>query len=203
MYKIFIPYVNNIDCLKEAINSLGKYKDSIIVIDNSPNQDLEIDVKIIKPEKPLKTAQTFNFMFENGEDIFFFMHSDAVASETAYEQLSLKTEELREEKWGMIFTNYDSFASFNKKAFLEVGGADEKFTRYFFDNDLYRRVRLEGYKEIKTDIEVQHKASMTIKSDPNLMAENNITFPLEEQYYIQKWGGKPQEEIYIVPFNKY
>ena len=208
--RIFIPFVNNYGCLKEATDSLGKYRNLITLIDNSKERNLFknlsngntdiIQETVITLEKPMSFSETLNFVSEKAEDAFLFMHSDTVVSEEAYEQL-VKEVEFQKDKWGIIFTNYDSFCAINNIAFKEVGGADTNFFQYFTDNDLYRRMNLAGYKEIKTDIQVKHKVSMTIKSDPEFMAQHNINFPLNEKYYIQKWGGKPNEETFTKAFN--
>lgn len=201
---IYIPFVNNKPCLEEAINSLGKYRNQIIVIDNSENQNLELDnVKIVKPVIPLFVSQVWNYISKICEnEVFIIMHSDAIASELAYEQLVKKIEEFGTENWGIIFTNYDSFCAINKKSFNSVGGAEPEFLRYFGDNDLYRKFDLAGYKRGNLDTDVKHKNSMTINSDSLRLLINEITFPMQKEFYRRKWGGIPGEETFSKPFNK-
>jgi hypothetical protein len=203
MYTVYIPFVNNKNCLDDAIKSLGKYKEMITVIDNSDKQDLVLEgIKILKPDVPLFTSQAWNYIAKKCEDdVFMLMHSDATASEKAYEELSKKIEGFKNEKWSIIFTNYDSFCAINRISYNEIGGADTEFLRYFVDNDLYRRFDLAGYKRGNLDVEVKHKGSMTINSDKMKLLVNGITYPMQKVLYIKKWGGEGGNEIYETPFN--
>ena len=215
-YNVYIPFVNNKPFLIEAIRSLGKYKEFITVIDNSKNQDLQFlfypdgdendlaEIKIIKPSVPLYFGQMFNLVNKISEDdIWIFMHSDGEASEKDYETMRDKINELidNDEKWSVIFSNYDVFSAVNKLAFNDIGGCDTEFLRYFSDNDYFKRLELKDYKRFQIENSVKHKGSSTIKSDPVLGLINEITFPMQKQYYIRKWGGEPGQEVYNKPFN--
>jgi hypothetical protein len=216
-YKIYIPFVNNKPMLLQAIDSLGKYKGRIVLIDNSKNNELLNDKDIEKyyeqgltvytPSVPLFTSQTFNLFTKIALDPYFiFMHSDGLASEEAYEKLCAKTDELiaNNEKWGMIFTHYDVFCMFNKQGIIDAGGADTELHTYFFDNDLYRRMNKAGFKEVHTDIGklIQHRASSTINSDPHLMFIHKTKWGMYQEYYRRKWGGTPGQETFNTPFGR-
>jgi GT2 family glycosyltransferase len=80
-----------------------------------------------------------------------------------------------------------------------VGEFDPNFRKAFFeDNDYKYRVKLAGFTvryedELNADV---YKNSQTIEKDPLLggYIENR-------EYYINKWGGLPDEEQYKTPFN--
>ena len=84
--KTFIPYLTGKSFLINAINSTGKYKKDIIVIDNSldldPDEAAFQNVTIIKPPTPLRFTDTMNFIQKiakdnNPDEPFLFMHADA------------------------------------------------------------------------------------------------------------------------------
>jgi len=92
----------------------------------------------------------------------------------------------------------------NKKCWEEVGEFDEGFKpAYFEDNDYHRRMKLAGMKAIvyppalfyhfgsRTQNEASDKGA--IVSGP--MFDNN------RKYYHGKWGGDPEHETFIHPFN--
>jgi hypothetical protein len=122
--KTYIPFVNRPDLLWNAIKSLGIHAGSVVVVDNSPQQDAEkqlygqgvlsetcqkrgdlywvttkdagVEFAILKPSVPLFTAQTFNLVNSLGarDGWCMFMHNDAEASEEVWEAVAAKAEEL-------------------------------------------------------------------------------------------------------------
>lgn len=51
------------------------------------------------------------------------------------------------------------------------------------------------------DTNIVHRGSSSIRTVPELNAQNQATFPANEQYHCRKWGGGYGRETYIVPFN--
>lgn len=87
----------------------------------------------------------------------------------------------------------------------EVGGFDEGFwPAYFEDNDFWRRFHLRGidWDHILAPSDHLGGGSQTIKSDPELASLNNVTFPLNRDRYVAKWGAMPlQGEPWAEPWN--
>src|SRR5262249_22156848 len=108
-----------------------------------------------------------------------------------------------EQRWGMVFTHYDTLAAFSMEMTRVVGQWDTTLPQYFADGDYYQRVRCAGYEIINTGLPVTHhnSGSNTFKSDPQRRFLNSVTFPLYERYYAAKWGGLPGHETYSWPFN--
>jgi hypothetical protein len=138
-------------------------------------------------------------------DVWFFLHSDA---EPAAQTPDILLEEVRlafkeRERWGIIFTKYDTFCCFNVSTMCEIGPWDTNLPQYFADNDYYRRVELAGYKIFEVGVGVTHHegGSCTLKSDPERARMNAVTFPLYQKYYEAKWGGPPGGETFVQPFN--
>lgn len=87
---------------------------------------------------------------------------------------------------------------------LEVLGCfDENFfPAYFEDCDYGQRARLAGLEQtVCPGTSVRHVGSGTIHRDPELNRRNAATFTANRDYYIRKWGGPNDHEVYDAPFN--
>jgi len=133
------------------------------------------------------------------------MHNDAEAAVGTPERLLAIVEEAvtSKQRWGVVFTHYDTLAAFSMEMVRVVGQWDTTLPQYFADEDYYLRVRLAGYELINTGLPMIHhtNGSSTLKSDPRRRCLNSVTFPLYERYYTDKWGGLPRSETYDWPFN--
>ncbi len=136
---------------------------------------------------------------------WFFMHSDAQASDAIVDQLIREVRKAlkRRSPWGAIFTYYDTFCAFNTAALADVGQWDVNLPQYFADNDYYLRLKLSGYRIMDLQLRVIHHegGSCTLNNDPRRLLLNKVTFPLYQQYYEAKWGGPPGEEVFKRPFD--
>jgi hypothetical protein len=207
---IFIPVVNRLDLLRNAVNSVPDDDRWGIEIINNTGESIPPDIleNVINPQVPQTAAQSLNLMQKLAEKwevpFYFFMHNDAEAEpgtvEGLYQMARAKTK--NGDKWGVIFTYYDTLAAYNTAAFAEVGPWDQNLPQYFTDNDMYRRMRLAGYELAESHLPVKHVGSQTIHSDPIRRQVNAITFPIYERYYQFKWGGGPGQERYERPFNQ-
>jgi len=221
-YIVGIPYVNRIDLLQDAIESIELYWDNLVLIDNSSSKELARqnfakDFLIIEPIVPLTFSQSQNAFIsianEKACDVYMYMHSDAVAVEGTPKKLLELTQQLFETKrnWGAVFTNcgvqpaqnLDTLAAYNMEAIRDVGRYDTVIHDYFSDCDYYRRMALKSYELIHSDLRVIHQngGSNAINSDYMLKFINNKTYGLYRHYYMAKWGGEPGKEQFTVPFS--
>ncbi|WP_028546802.1 glycosyltransferase family 2 protein [Paenibacillus taiwanensis] len=212
-YIVGIPYVNRIDLLRRAIQSIPLYWENTVVLDNSPERALQHQVwlselvTVYTPPVPLTFTQSMNWFQrlagEKEADAVFYMHNDAEAYPGTPEAFLHALDELEAsgKKWGLALTNFDALAAYNMNAIHEVGGWDTVFSSYFADIDYHRRLRLAGYEEVFTGLPVEHHGSSTRKSDTNVNFIVDTTWPLYERYYELKWGGKMAQETYLTPFN--
>ena len=84
-----------------------------------------------------------------------------------------------------------------------VGYFDENFfPGYFEDNDYRYRLKLTNTKITSIPLTNEHQTSSTLKSSTLFQQKNNFTFQENYNYYIKKWGGPPNKETYVTPFNK-
>jgi hypothetical protein len=203
---VFIPYVNRIDLLKKAIDSVPRRLTTEPVVINNSGHDLDVQCTVITPPVTLTFTQTQNLMLsiakERGVPFYFFMHSDAEAGpDTVANIYEMAMRECSVRKWGAIFTNYDALAAFNTAAFDAIAGWDTMLPWYCADNDVYRRLRLAGYPTLESNLPVHHEPSQTLNSDPVIRRQVDLEVPFRERYYAAKWGGQPGAETFEVPFN--
>lgn len=82
-----------------------------------------------------------------------------------------------------------------------VGMFDENFfPAYFEDNDYAYRARMSGVEVTALPSGMRHQVSSTLESSPDFQRRNLHTFPANEAYYLEKWGGGPDREVFETPF---
>lgn len=89
---------------------------------------------------------------------------------------------------------------------LEIGGYfDENFwPSYYEDIDYSYRSSLNGFVPIRFDelkIAHSHGASLALCGDSRLLMHHQLNANRMLSYYIAKWGGYQNQEIYKIPFN--
>ena len=92
---------------------------------------------------------------------------------------------------------------FTKKLIRAVGYLDENFfPGYFEDNDYKRRIQVANIQVPTVQLDAEHERSSTLNSSEQFKKRNQFTFQQNFSYYVNKWGGKPNEETYVKPFNQ-
>lgn len=94
--------------------------------------------------------------------------------------------------------------AFNRSLFERVGVYDEDFVpAYYEDCDIDVRARLAGL-EFGTcvDTDVWHFGSATLAHDEELRARHDPMFLANQAYYVRKWGGLNEQELFKWPFNE-
>ena len=214
-FAAYVFYVNRPDLLCRALESFPQLWPELTIVDNSgggsffslPNSET---FNIFKPPVPLSYTQSMNWMLKNaldkGVDFIIHFHSDALSvNPNAVDELLAYVRDLRDtnRKWGCAWTFYDILWAINPKALQAIGGWDTVFSAYFCDNDVTRRLTLAGWECINTNIQgMSHEGSATVKSDPEKLFMNHLTFPMYRHYYVQKHGGEPGKELFLTPFNR-
>jgi GT2 family glycosyltransferase len=93
------------------------------------------------------------------------------------------------------------FACFiiNKTNYFIAGRLDINFYPvYYEDRDFLYRITLLGKKfGAVTDIIIKHNAGSTIR----VMDSFTHDLSKNHEYYIKKWGGPPDKEVFTIPFN--
>lgn len=150
--------------LEKAVGSVRYFWPHTTIIDNS---EAGLDpsawpVPLVRPSVPLTFSQTRNLSrrmaLGQSCDFYFYMHNDAEAAEGTPERLLALGEQAvtSGQRWGVLFTDYDTFAALSMPTAREVGGWDTNLPQYYADVEYYRRVRLAGHEVTYTGLEVAH-----------------------------------------------
>jgi predicted O-methyltransferase YrrM len=206
---LFIPVVNRLDLLQEAVESIPPAVRAVVVDQTNGLGDqikalLPGHVGYVKTPKRLLFSEVQNAMLHAasllGVKTLMFMHSDGKCDPTVVEKLVHASSD--ESDWGVIFTNYDVLCAFNVRGLLDrVGFWDETFEWYASDCDFYRRIVLSGLRIVETGLPVDHRPSSTINSDPSEMVRVNAAADKRVNHYRHKWGGRPGHERNKIPYD--
>ena len=182
-FLVGIPTINRSDLLNEVLPKYFNdfHKNDIFIVDNGNQSIIERDEKfeIYRPNKNLGVAKSWNIIIQK-------------ALELGYQRV--------------LILNDDVYLGKNRKevistfAFQMYDGFDENFyPAYFEDKDYMYRLKIEGGYCIEDESldPLIYRNSMTIKKDIEL----NNNFATNEQLYIAKWGGLPNEEKFKTPFD--
>jgi GT2 family glycosyltransferase len=217
-FAIAIPTINRWDLLQETLKKYEKdFPNTYFFIVDNGNQNLKdinkivpkLECFILVPNTNLGVSKSWNFMFKKAfsypgypdypikfenvlvlnDDIYLGKTESEIIDFIDNNQFSLATTTLT---WCAFIIS--------RETYLRVGPFDEEiFPAYFEDNDYAYRLKLEG---------IQHSCyeflnpqnfinSGSIAKDPSL----NTNFEKNRRYYISKWGGEPEKEIFKTPFN--
>ena len=207
-YCILIPTVNRKDLLEQALWYYSTFISDVrvIVLDNG-HQDIDVsgysNVFKYEMESNLGVARSWNWLIKYA--ITFDYERFLILNDDIILRKSSETINGIFDKYGDTYMHIPR-SFYNMSAFMltnhiwdTVGEFDPAFKKCFFeDNDYKYRVKLAGFEiryedELNADV---YKNSQTIEKDPLLggYLENR-------EYYLKKWGGLPDNEIYKQPFN--
>lgn len=203
---IGIPTINRADLL---IQALSKYSEcypniNIFIIDNGSQGLVSHDkIEVETPSLNLGVAASWNRIIEKsiacGHTHTMILNDDIELCRDTQTFHNLINDECPDAFIKFAGT-WCSFILPNEM-FKAVGPFDTNFyPAYFEDNDYSRRIQLKGFEIVERE-EMRptlYRNSMTIARDPAL----NQNFDKNRHYYIYKWGGEPNKELYETPFNQ-
>ncbi len=203
---IGIPTINRADLL---IQALSKYLEcypniNIFIIDNGSQGLVSHDkIEVETPSLNLGVAASWNRIMEKsiacGHTHTMILNDDIELCRDTQTFHNLINDECPDAFIKFAGT-WCSFILPNEM-FKAVGPFDTNFyPAYFEDNDYSRRIQLKGFEIVERE-EMRptlYRNSMTIARDPAL----NQNFDKNRHYYIYKWGGEPNKELYETPFNQ-
>jgi hypothetical protein len=107
-----------------------------------------------------------------------------------------------EDRGGMaLLAGFNAFG-LDRNTVRSVGLFDENFVpAYFEDNDYDYRARLAEIEFHSLPAGLSHQISSTLRSSAHNQRQNQFSFPLNWEYFRQKWGGNPNQEVYKTPFD--
>ena len=212
-----IPTINRADLLNEALKKYeafwlmprskhmeGRIGMMTYIVDNG-HQEIEThgneNVEIHRPESNLGVAGSWNWLakkaFADGYERILILNDDVELCKY-WIHLQRRAESHDPNhliKWKGTWCSF----VLTKTVWEKIGEFDTQFhPAYFEDNDYERRVNLHPECAMVEDNFFKptlYRNSMTIEKDPRL----NASFQLNYKKYVNKWGGKPNEEKYETP----
>ena len=213
---IVIPTLNRADLLSEALEGLRdqtEHFEEVFIIDNG-QQDIRTTLPkttIFVPGRNYGVAHSWNTgisrFFENGGNVthVLALNDDIVLGKTQLRDIRIFLAE-NQESWFFTGNFFWSIWCLSKTGAYEIKKRwgmyfDPSFhPAYCEDNDAHTRIKLMGKNHLYLGcLEVMtpevKRNSMTAKSDLRINHERS------EAFYILKWGGKPEREVFSEPFN--
>lgn len=202
-FTIGIPTINRADLLNEA---LEKYffdfpNAEILILDNG-NQDIikrKSNFKIFRTDKNFGVAKSWNFLCRQAYktvDYILMLNDDIYLGKNQKDIYKF----IKRTSFDLVHGEKHLCSYILPKRIFKEFVFDENFyPAYFEDNDFKYRLLLEK-KKIKSSSFLNpeiYRNSQTIMKDRTL----NNNFMDNQEYYIEKWGGLPNEEKYLKPFN--
>lgn len=181
-------YLNK--CL-QALLAGTEVPEKIFVIDNSRSLIEIHGIEVVRPERPLSVAASWNLIGRQaGNKDLLVLNDDCFVGETTLELLSATKGSL------IIAGGYHCFL-WREQTRKVIGLFDERFDpAYYEDTDYWYRCKLAGIPntEISTP-GIVHVGNGTLTAMINTVKERvNEKIMLCCQLYKDKWGGFPLEE---------
>ena len=208
-----IPTLNRYDllvtCVLSAVSGTVK-PTQILIIDNGlkldrPNID---NLHVYNFGRNIGLAASWNFLIKNTNEYRIIVNDDIEFFPDTIEKLINSYDENYVVFPGAVMA-VNTFSCFmiSNKIIDNVGFFDENISpgyAYFEDNDYRYRMHLAGF-ETKRAVEcgLIHRSSSTIKkfNHPQINIHHKL-FEKAKNNYINKWGGLPENEKYLTPYNK-
>ena len=202
------PYFDR--CVQSVFNQTPVPAD-LLLIQQSEAVRAQVDqwqdhATIYRPGRNIGLSKAMNYglrwAFDRGYSEALLMNDDMVLTDPRTLTLLLDIIKVAPRQLRWIKNRGYSAIVVTRAITEEIGWFDEDIAfAYFEDNDHHRRVILAGIPWDDVQIDSEHMGSGSIKSDSRLNQLNGITFPINQQWYLAKWGGGPGQETYTVPWN--
>lgn len=204
-FQIGIPTLNRWDLLMPSLLMYTKsFPDTKIYILDNGKQGISIEHKnlvVIENEKNVGVGASWNILCEKifeESDCSLILNDDIYLGKTTADINSLI-----QKKPNQFITATPDWCAFiiSKDIFKKVGRFDECFfPAYYEDNSYAYRMKLKGVMHTKSPYlnpEI-YRVSQSIEKDKSIF-DYRIK---NKELYIEMWGGLPEREKYLSPFNK-
>src|SRR6187431_2122311 len=95
--------------------------------------------------------------------------------------------------------NFWCFAVKPKPFLSKFGFFDENFApAYYEDDDMAHRIKLSGGKIINLEDRIYHE----VRGSDMGQEWVDEAYAKNQKYYVEKWGGLPQNEVFPYPYNE-
>lgn len=196
-YLVCIPVYKMTDRVRKCFETLDISRENILVISGDIMcKELEDRARVIVTDENIGVSRAWNLGIRENRDWTFLVSSSMV-----YPQGFSKVVEVLEQsgEQEVFFTQHSYHCNaVSKKCIDKIGYFDENFyPAYFEDADLDYRMNLAGinWKRVYTiPAECQADGAATLDG-------LRLNFDALQDYFVSKWGGKPGECRFKVPFN--
>lgn len=200
-----VPILVGASHLWKMLDSIDYPVGRTIVVDNggiiSDDDASQHRITVIRPRHNLGVAASWNIIIKTNPwaDWWMIANHDLVFSNGDIERLAKHMETVG----GVALLRGFTVFGIDRGAVRKAGWFDENFVpAYFEDNDYDYRCRLTDVPLNALPSGLQHRNSSTLR-DSELYAEaNRRTFPKNQKYFLEKWGGSPYKEVYKTPFDQ-
>lgn len=209
---IGIPTINRYDKLEACLKSIERSSmvAKVTVIDNGgqlPELSPSVDFSIYTPNRNLGVAGSWNWLIDTIAEPLLICNDDIEFGE---HDIKAFYDTYQTSPAGLLYTdNLDFLNMFScfmvrPETIQAIGTFDEAFyPAYFEDCDYFRRMLLDHIPWQSVPTNIKHTPSSTLEAyTPAQMGEHHRQFRKNQDYYIRKWGGMPEKETYLVPFNR-
>lgn len=198
---IGVPILTGPALLEEMIATIDVEVGEILVIDNGNVVGDLAGATVLKPERNLGVAASWNHIMAIRPDApwWAMIGYDVLFAKG---DLARLTEHMERVGGVGLLAGFSAFG-IDHTAIELAGTFDENFhPAYFEDNDYDRRCQLTGVPLHGLPAGLLHRVSSTINNNVVYRTENSRTFPYNAMYYRLKWGGTPRQEQYDTPFDE-
>lgn len=206
-FAIGIPTLNRWDLLKPSIEKyLLDFPDTKIYIVDNGSQECRVygpnasNVVSFSEGQNIGVAASWNklcgVIFSAGHTYSLILNDDIYLGKR-----TLDIKDMLKTFQAKLFTGMKDFSAFvlPKTTFDWIGPFDEGFFCYYEDADYMYRLKLKGYKPMRTST-----LSPAVYRDNSTGDRNPAVHKWSlqsKQRYLQKWGGMPGQEKFTYPFN--
>ena len=206
--KIYIPLKIKHSYLDLCIKSIEKYKNNIILINQTSLNNKELDyleVEVVNPPSMAKFTSVMNWIqkdaINRNLEYYIWMHSDCELKNDVIPEL---IDAFKKDKIDIFLPSYDAISITNIDVAKSIHW-DEHFNWYYSDNDFYRMANILGFN-IRYSMSYEgiiHHVSQTLKHMESYeKSQFDIKNAKDSILYSKKWGGSPQNEKYLRPYNR-
>lgn len=206
-FGIGIPTLNRYDWLLPALHYYAKHdftNTNIHIIDNGDQGIVNNYGELVEVEnakwKNLSVAASWNRLCQKiftYADYALILNDDIYFGRKQFEVELL----LHQHKFDLYLShNHWSVFIIPKATYIKVGQFDEDFyPAYYEDNDYMYRMRLKGMAPARLNFlnPVVYNNSQTLLADPTIKPLISVN----KSRYIAKWGGEPDQESFLIPYN--
>jgi len=209
---LICPVINRFDLLERMLPSVASSVEQIVIVDNSITgyqapPEIERVAYIRPPLQGLGYGGGINAGIIQTSEAPWWAWSNADIVFGPDDPAEIERQ--MSQPGPRVMTFGFAWGALNREAIDRVGLIDDWTYHpiYFDDNDYQRRCELGGVEWVGYQGGIRHgekgagtDGSVTI-GEERFKKANHVSFPINEQRYVEKWGGMPGSERFTTPWD--